>query len=120
MNVSSSLDSEIDIELTDEEISALQKGVVRGVLKVRGVKPHKIFGARNVEILVGRINESSLALYIEQRTFPLHAGFEDIEKYGFILSSEGYEILKEKGRVVGRTGGPGKVCIYRTGHWIFD
>lgn len=120
MKASSSLDSEIEIELTGKEISDLQKGVIRGTLKVRSDKPHQVFGTRDVEILVGIINENSSAVYIALRTFPLRACFEDIEKYGFILSSDGYEILKETGKVVDRPDGfgPCKVYIYRTGCWI--
>jgi len=120
MKASSSLDSEIEIELTDEEVSALQRGIVRGALKVRSEKPNQVFGTRDVEILVGIINKDSPALYISLKTFPQHTCIEGIKKYGFILSPDGYEILKEKGKVVDRPDsfGPCKVSIHKTNYWI--
>ena len=117
MKARSSIQTEIDVELTTEEISGLEKEVLSGKLQIRndsGILLH----LRDIELLIGQIKFNT---YIDLQSFPEKADFLNIIKYIIILSESGYRILKRDGFVIDRINESGKVAIYRKGHpWTLE
>lgn len=87
----SSVGVEFFVKLSEEEIEALGKIGLKGEVKVRNKKP---LGNFPLELKVGEIDKNQL--YIEYRTIPFNVYFEDAAGFVFLLSKEGYEMLKER------------------------
>ena len=106
---------EIEIELTDQEISDLEKKMLRGRIKLR----HKDeMHERCIGISIGKLEKN---LYLDLKVFPQGRGYPHIVLYSVILSEEGYQRLKTKGMTVERVGGPGKITVHKKNHnrpWV--
>ena len=108
-----SLSSEIDIDLSIDELSRLEQETLKGAANVREL-PKECNPLREIELC---IRELQSGLIVEMKTFPKNACFEEIRKYIIIVSQDGYEMLKSKGRTCGRIGiGLCKVNIYARGN----
>lgn len=107
MKASMSLSSEMDIVLTSEEISSLEREIIIGKVKVRNEGQDNL-EPRGLKLSVGAVEKN---LYLDLRSYPERASFETIAEYEITISRDGYELLKEKGKVIDRTGGPSKVYI---------
>jgi hypothetical protein len=102
MKASISIGSEIEVVLKPEEVSPLERWVLHCVAKVRETELQ-----RELMLTIAPTKN----LYIDVNSFPLDACFEEITAQMIILSKAGYELLKAKGAVCDRQGGPSKVYI---------
>jgi hypothetical protein len=102
MKASISIGSEIEVTLKPEEVSPLERWVLHCVAKVRETELQR-------EIMLAVAPTKNL--YIDVNSFPLDASFEEITAQMLILSPAGYELLKTKGAVCDRQGGPSKVYV---------
>jgi hypothetical protein len=94
--------SEIGVTLTPEEISPLERWVLHCVAKVQETELQ-----REIMLTVAPTKN----LYIDVDSFPMDACYEEITEQIILLSPDGYELLKTKGAVCDRQGGPSKVYI---------
>ncbi len=102
-----SIATEIDADLTDNEITNLRNETIVGKIKVReydGPNPE-----RDLEIRVGEVEFNE---YLGLESFPKE-GFEKITKYVVILTELGYENLVKRDGVVDRPGIFAKVTVSR-------
>ena len=97
-------ETEISLDISKVELSILEKESVKGLIKF--IEDPSII--KNVKLGLGELEKN---LYIELYSFPKPACFENISNYVVIISREGYDMLKEKYKLVDRTGGVSKVCI---------
>ncbi|MBI2110081.1 hypothetical protein HYT58_02840 [Candidatus Woesearchaeota archaeon] len=110
MRVSISIGSEIDIDLTNEELSRLERETLRGEGVIRELPNGN--RSRRIELLLGEMKSN---LFVEAKSYPEKACFESITRYVVSVSRRGYGLLKEKGAVCDRTdriGGPSRVNIH--------
>ena len=88
----SSICWELDIELTYEEISKLEKKILKGKIKVRNRE--KLI--RNSLLNIKRGDSGDHHVYMLLNTIPRNVYFGEVEKYTIIISNEGYKILKKR------------------------
>lgn len=104
--------SEMEINLSPEAISDLEKETLKGRVKLfDNLEGTRQFKDRDLEIKVGLLEFN---LFVESKSYPSHADFEKIEGYSVTLSPEGYEMLKRSGATGDRTRVPGRVDISRS------
>ncbi len=81
------------VTMSKEEVSELEFKTLSGTLKLRNRE--KTIGNFPFELKVGNIKKEQL--YSEVIFVPEDAYFENVDKFIFVLSSEGYDMLKRAG-----------------------
>ena len=107
MKASMSPSLEIDIDLTREEFSRLERESLTGVVRLREMPD--LEPERALTLVLGTMHSN---LFIELEPIPEYACFEESTGYQVVVSQRGYEVLGCCGRLCDRTGGPSRVDIY--------
>lgn len=94
--------SEIEVAISPQELSPLERHVLGCMAKVQETDLQR-------EILITVAPTKNL--YIDVNSFPMGASYEEITQQIILISPDGYELLKTKGAVCDRQGGPSKVYI---------
>jgi hypothetical protein len=105
MKASISIGSEIDITLSSEEVLALKNNLLACAARVREVEECL---ERKILLSVGNTSN----LFVDMKSLPEGACFEDVLIYYIRISPYGYELLQQYNRVCDRTGGPSRVNVY--------
>jgi hypothetical protein len=79
--------------INEEEVSELEFKTLSGTLKLRNRE--KTIGNFPFELKVGNIKKEQL--YSEVIFVPENAYFENVDKFIFVLSPEGYNMLRQAG-----------------------
>ena len=109
MKASMSTSTEIDVDLTYEEIFKIFNESIKGKIKVREYNgPNPV---RDLEIVVGEMSTTRNE-FLELKYVP-DCDFENLTGYVITISQLGYESLKEKGSVIDRPSLGVKVNIRR-------
>ena len=107
----SSVGWELFIELSEQEISMLEKEIVKGEIKVYDLD--KKLGNFPLELKICDIDKNQL--YVELQTIPKRVYIDKIEKYIVKISQDGYEKLIEYGQTGDRMySNPGCKVIVKT------
>ncbi len=98
---------EIDLDLERDEISRLEKEILR--LRIRRVheNPH------NFVSISLQIGDTSNEEFMKLKCLPKDCDFENTKEYEITLSNLGYSYLKERNGVIDRPGYGTKVSIRR-------
>ena len=101
--------TEIDIALSEAEISLLEKKTLVGLYVPRGIDGEE-YRQREVTLFIGDVKSS---LYIGLRSHPEDADFAGIKKEEITITTEGYAFLLRKGAVTDRPGHFCRVVVYK-------
>ena len=110
MRASSSLSTEIDVFLSDEEVSRLESRVLEGELVFRD-RSEKVCSRKLLEII--RARRSNHHYWVNLETVPSGADFEAIERYKILVYPLGYRRLVERGYAGERIDAISRVDIFR-------
>lgn len=110
MRASSSLSTEIDIFLSDEEVSRLENEVLEGELVFRN-RSENVCSRKPLEIV--RARRSNHHYWVNLETVPPGADFEAMEKYRILIYPEGYHKLVQGGYAGERIGAISRVDIFK-------
>ena len=105
MKASISICTEIDVTLTPDDVSRLERDVLSCTARVRETE-EKL--ERDIHLGIGPTTN----LFIDLTSTPEDACFEDIKAYHITLSPDGYDLLRKNGATHDRTGGPSTVRVY--------
>ncbi len=111
MQINPILSSELDVHLSEEEVSLLENKTICGQVQMREREGNTL-NVRSIEVLRGQIPDEQLFLNLE--TFPEGAGFEEVNRYRIVVSNEGYQMLLSRMYVCDRIG-LARVNLYKDG-----
>ena len=86
----SSVGWELEIKLSDEEISLLEKETINGKIKVYDTD--KKIGNFPLELRIAELDEQQL--YVQLLPIPENVYVDKVERYIVKISKDGYEMLK--------------------------
>ncbi len=110
MIASASLSTEIEVSLSDDEISRLESEIIQGELIFRN-KDGKICNHKPLELV--RSERSNHHYWANLETVPPGADFNAIEKYRILIYPRGYRKLVEGGYAGERIDAVSRADIFR-------
>lgn len=105
----SATSEEISVILTKNEISQLEKSVLKGIMKIPSEKG---LLARPLDIKIGEINPDSCFNFVEIIHHPKNSNYLESRRFDIIISDQSYQKLKNDGLAGDRGSWGCKLLIY--------